>query len=117
MNRLQPLYELTNKLETLLEQEIPAKHRESIIQEINRLIAERGVLLREIHPPFTVEEKQLGEQIVASNRMIQQKMSMLFTVLKQEMKQIQQQQKSNNTYTNPYQHVQAIDGMFLDRKK
>lgn len=117
MNRLESFYEVTEILAGLLEQDITPKNREAVIWEANRLIKQRANMLYELHPPFTDEEKQIGAQIVSKNRVIQTRMHLLFTDLKQEMKQIQQKKKSNQTYMNPYGHVRPLDGMFLDSKK
>lgn len=117
MNRLQSFYELTETLEGLLEQDITPENRGAIIGEVNQLMEQRANLLLKIHPPFIEEEKQTGAQIVAKNHKIQTKMNMLFSELKQEMMEIQQKKKSNQTYTNPYRHIRPPDGMFLDSKK
>lgn len=117
MNRLRPFYELTELLESLLEQEITSVNRDTIIGEVNRLIEQRAILFMEIYPPFTEEEKRTGAQIVEKNRVLQSKLNLLFSNLKQEMKQIQQKKKSNLTYINPYGHIRPADGMFLDSKK
>src|SRR5699024_1404251 len=90
MNRLRPFYELTEALGNLLEQEITSVNRDVIISEVNRFIQQRANLLMEIYPPFTEEEKCTGNQIVKKNRMVQPKMNLIFSDLKQEMKQIQQ---------------------------
>lgn len=117
MNRLKPLYQVTLELEELLDQEITSKNRESIISDVNLLVGTRGDLLQEVTPPFTEEEKWIGEQLVIMNNTIQQKMTAIFTDLKQEMKQVKKQKRSNKTYTNPYKNIKTIDGMFMDSKK
>ncbi|WP_163970543.1 flagellar protein FliT [Oceanobacillus halotolerans] len=110
------LYDITKELDKVLNTST-SKNREEIITEVNRLIEERAVYLDELNPPFTEEEKTTGNQIVDLNENIKQKMDTLFADLKQEMKQMKQQKKSNQSYTNPYKHVQTMDGMFYDRKK
>lgn len=117
MNRLKPFYEITVKLAELLDQDINAKNRETIISQVNLLIEKRGDLLPEVPPPFTEDEKRVGSDIVLLNNKIQQKMNALFIDLKREMKQFKKQKKSNKIYTNPYEKIQTMDGMFLDNKK
>lgn len=117
MNRLNALYEVTRQLYHLLEKPVPPKNRETIISRVNELIEQRGDLLQNIIPPFTHEEKQIGKEIVVMNGHIQNHMHVLFDELKEEMKQVKKQKKSNRIYTNPYEKIGAVDGMFMDSKK
>ncbi|OZU88793.1 flagellar protein FliT [Virgibacillus indicus] len=117
MNRLRELYEITIQLKKTLVQEITAKDREAVIEQVNELIDKRSIHLQHVNPPFTEEEKVLGKELVVLNEEIQTKMLQLFNDLKSEMKQIKKQRKSNMSYTNPYKSVQTLDGMFMDRKK
>ncbi|MFD2629161.1 flagellar protein FliT [Oceanobacillus kapialis] len=116
MNRLEPVYEITTRLKTLLNQEITAKTREAMIEQVNQLVELRGEQLEHVTPPFSEEEKQLGQELVAMNRAIEEKMEKLFTELKTEMKQVKKQKKSNRTYINPYDKVRARDGRFMDSR-
>ncbi|WP_099159883.1 flagellar protein FliT [Virgibacillus ndiopensis] len=117
MNRLDSLYQVTKQLEEILDHDVSPGNREQVIGEINELTEKRGDLLKKVMPPFNDTEKLTGEKLVEMNNKIQQKMNSLFVELKQEMKQIKQQKKSNKTYTNPYENVKTIDGMFMDSRK
>ncbi|PAV31022.1 flagellar protein FliT [Virgibacillus profundi] len=117
MNRLQVLYDVSLQLNKVLDQDITEKNRETVIEQINELIDKRGIHLETITSPYTENEKQLGKKIVQLNNEIQEKMQQLFDELKSEMKQVKKQKKSNRTYSNPYENIQAMDGMFLDSKK
>ncbi|MFC4023848.1 flagellar protein FliT [Oceanobacillus longus] len=117
MNRVEPIYEITMKIKTLLEQDITAKSRESVIEELNDLILSRGMYMEKLKSPYTEEEKKIGKELVLINNEIQKKMQILFADLKLEMRQVKKQKKSNQSYTNPYKHVQTMDGMFMDSKK
>src|SRR5690625_5176865 len=100
MTRLDALYEVTMKLYQLLKEPIPSKDRETVIKQVDELIEQRGNLLQDIIPPFTEKEKKIGEEIVLFNEHIQKQMHVLFVELKEEMKQVKKQKKSNRTYTN-----------------
>lgn len=117
MNRLEKLYQVTQKLETLLNQNIDTANREQIIGEINTLVEERGQYMSNLVSPYTESEKALGEKLLILNEHIQGKLDALFEELKEEMKQVKKQKKSNQSYTNPYENMQAIDGMFMDLKE
>src|SRR5690625_3312857 len=116
MSRIQTLYDMTKQLERLLDQPIHNTNREAIIKEVNELIEERGEYMNQLTPPYTHEEKMIGQKIVILNESIQQKMNKLFSELKGEMQQMKKQKKSNQSYTNPYNKVNSMDGMFLDNK-
>ncbi|MEC5422852.1 flagellar protein FliT [Virgibacillus sp. C22-A2] len=117
MNRLRDLHRITIELKEVLEQETTSKNRESIIEKVNLLVEQRGSHLQELAAPYTMEEKQTGRELVLINEEIQDKMQLLFNELKSEMKQMKKQKKSNRTYSNPYEKIQSLDGMFMDSKK
>ncbi|GIO23879.1 flagellar protein FliT [Oceanobacillus sp. J11TS1] len=117
MNRLLPIYQLTESMKLLLLQDITLNNREEIIRLFHEKMEERGKLLEAMVPPYTEEEDELGRIVVQMNQEIEKKMNRLFMDLKNEMKQVQQQKKSTTSYSNPYKNVQGLDGMFLDQKK
>ncbi|RDW15672.1 flagellar protein FliT [Oceanobacillus chungangensis] len=117
MNRLESIYDLTLELKKLLDEPMTAKSREAVITDLNRILIKRGVEMENINAPLSTEEQNLGKKLVPINEAVQKKMQVMFTDLKTEMKQVKQQKKSNQSYINPYKSVQAVDGMFMDRKK
>ncbi|GAB3056958.1 flagellar protein FliT [Virgibacillus ainsalahensis] len=117
MNRLQPLYDVTLQLKEVIDQEITSQNRDTIVEQVNQLVEQRGYHMKELTPPYTQEEKYLGEKLIELNVPIQQSMNQLFAQLKEEMKQVKKQRKSNRKYINPYANVRTMDGMFMDSKK
>ncbi|MFD1361678.1 flagellar protein FliT [Lentibacillus salinarum] len=116
MNRLQQLLVLTRELEDVLNGQVNAQNRDDIMGEVHELLDERKKLLDQITPPFTADERLTGQQTVALNEQIQQKMDALFDALKLEMKQSKKQKKSNRSYLNPYENVKTADGMYMDSR-
>ncbi|WP_373893377.1 flagellar protein FliT [Virgibacillus natechei] len=117
MNRLQSLYDVSLQLKNVLDQDITAKNRGSVIEKVNELVEKRGKFMNDLTEPYTGEEKRLGQELVPLNEEIQVAMNQLFNQLKVEMKQVKKQEKSNRRYIKPYENVQAMDGMFMDSKK
>jgi flagellar protein FliT len=117
MNRVQPIYDITEKMAILLADEISPNNRQSVINEINMLLLEREKHMNTIAEPYSEEELELGKKIIPLNQTIQEKMNLLFFQLKTEMKQVKKQKNSNRKYTNPYENVQTVDGMFWDKRK
>lgn len=116
MSQLQKVYEITVELKELLDQDITSKNREQAIDRLNELIEARGKWMEQIQPPYSDEEKLLGEKIYSLNTTIQDKMQQLFKDLKLEMRQVQKQKKSKESYTNPYKSVHVSDGTFMDSR-
>ncbi|TFJ93308.1 flagellar protein FliT [Lentibacillus salicampi] len=116
MNDLRTLLDVTKQLDNLLDEAVHAKNRDAIIEQVNHLIETRGKHLNAIDPPFTEEERKLGESLVVLNEQIQDKLNQLFNDLKLEMKQMKKQKKSNRSYINPYENVKTADGVFMDSK-
>lgn len=116
MDYLEKVYVITIELKELLDQNITPKNREEVINQLNQLIEARGKWMDQLQPPYTEAEKELGEEIYNLNTGIQNKMQQLFTDLKLEMRQVQKQKKTNESYTNPYRNVHVSDGTFMDSK-
>lgn len=117
MDKLLALYQQTEQIAQLLSTPVNSTNRQETIDQLNNLIEKRSELTFSVKPPYTDEEMDIGKKIWAMNETIEKKMKKLFTDLKVEMKQIQQQKKSNQSYMNPYKHVQTMDGMYMDKKK
>lgn len=116
MNRLEEVYEMTLKLNTILTN-VTAENRESLIQEINELIDKREQALKLVKSPYTLDEKVIGQKLLSLNKTVQKQLDQVFTKLKQEMEQMQQQKKSNRSYINPYGEIKTIDGVYIDSKQ
>lgn len=117
MNRIEVLYQVTKELESVVNQEITPENRGQVIEKINQLVEQRGQYIQNVTPPYTAAEKETGKDLIHLNERIQVKLDQLFEGLKKEMKQIQKQKKSTQSYTNPYKNVETSDGMFMDQKK
>lgn len=117
MNRLEPVYEITEEMMELVSNNITSKERESVIEKLNELLLQREKLLHSISEPYSMEEKQLSKRLIPLNKQVHIEMEKIFTKLKKEMKQMQKRKSSNQRYVNPYRNVQVMDGMYMDRKK
>lgn len=117
MNRVKQIYDITERIYDLLDDEITPKNRSNVIEEVNTLLVQRGSYMENISEPYTNEELELGKKILPLNQQIQKKMDFLFNGLKIEMKEVKKQKYSNRKYTNPYEKIQTVDGMFMDKRK
>lgn len=117
MARLNTLYQLTIDLKELLMQKVTPQQRDDVLLKMNQLIEARSIEMQKITPPYTEKEKEIGQKIVQLNHTIEQRMNLLFDELKQEMKQLNKQKKSNRSYINPYGKITSTDGMYLDSRQ
>ena len=117
MGKLDTIYDVTNKIENILNQSITTKNRESVISEVTTLIEERGRMMEELTPPFSEQDKSLGKKVVQLNVQIEKKMELLFESLKHDIRKMNKQKESNRSYINPYGNIKSTDGMYLDSKQ
>jgi len=117
MGKLDTIYDVTNKIENILNQSITTKNRESVISEVTTLIEERGRMMEELTPPFSEQDKSLGKKVVQLNVQIEKKMELLFESLKHDIRKMNKKKESNRSYINPYGNIKSTDGMYLDSKQ
>ncbi|MFD1334149.1 flagellar protein FliT [Oceanobacillus iheyensis] len=117
MNRVEPIFKITKSMQHLLNVEITNKNREQVIGMLQQKIEEREQMLQDLTQPYSIEEEALGIEVVKLNQQIEMKMNVIFDQIKVELKLMKKKKKFNNSYTNPYQHIQSSDGYFMDNKK
>ncbi|MFB1049898.1 flagellar protein FliT [Paraliobacillus sp. JSM ZJ581] len=117
--RMNQLYERTNELLLLLDENVSkaVEEREKIIENVNVLLNHREIILAEIKPPYTAEEKEIGIKLVPLEQKIQQRLNLLFTNIKTDMRTVKKQKSTNQKYMNPYQSLANSDGSYLDKRK
>lgn len=115
MTLVKECYEITQDLLQVV-QSVTTENRDEVIKEIDGLLEKREVLLSSIQPPFSSEEKQLGQEMVAMNREIDAKLALIRSHIKRDINGLNKKKTSMNKYTNPYESVN-FDGMFYDKRK
>ena len=109
------LLAVTRELNGLLEKPINKEMRDETITIIEKLLAERDLLIQRLQPPYNEEEKKLGRQIVSLNEAIGEKLQQLKLQIQQDLKATKQKMTANQNYMSLYQPL-SIDGMFYDKK-
>ncbi|MDX8044637.1 hypothetical protein SH601_01440 [Gracilibacillus sp. S3-1-1] len=117
MEALKQYIEKTQIMLQLLAQPLTNEQRERAITKIDQLMEERGELTKDIKPPFSKEEEQLGKKAIELDNQFQQQLANLFRHIKKDMRNAKKQSRSNHSYLNPYKNVASYDGRFLDSKK
>jgi flagellar protein FliT len=117
MNPVQSCFEITKELWGILTAPSSGeKKRDEEIDRIENLIEKREGLLKDIQPPFSELEEELGQQIVKMNKVIDQKLSVLREEIKRDMNGINKKKINVKKYSNPYEGLQQ-DGVYYDKKK
>lgn len=113
---LEKVYQLTIEMKHLFNFPITVKNREEVIEKLTGWLEEREEWMDKLSPPYTDEERELGEKIYQINVEVEENMQRLFGNLKVEMKKVQKHKKTQQTYSNPYKNLAVSDGTFLDKK-
>ncbi len=90
--------------------------RDDVMDRLDQLLDERQLLLDQFTPPFSNEEKQLGQEIIEWNRVIESKLTSFQQLIQRDINGLSKKKSSVNKYVNPYESMQH-DGMFYDKKK
>ena len=115
MNSIQSFYELTVQMIELLEKS-GALDREIKIEKIEEMLEKRESFMKDIKPPFSSEDDQLGKSIIELNKNLERLIAAEKVLIQKDIKELNMKKQSNNKYANPYQSL-STDGMFYDRKK
>lgn len=115
MSSVQQLLDVTEQLSKHLDSGIQ-DDRDQYIETIANLLEKRQSLIDSLPATYTEEEKQIGKQLVALNKNVDQKLNEQLIFFKNEIDKFQQNKRRQQQYSNPYKHV-AADGMYFDKKK
>ena len=119
MNNQQQLLQLSAKLYQLLEDVPKGEEREAFLEEIDRLLEERGQVLealRDENYQFDQENKVHG-MLVELDKGIRERLDLVMQAVKKDMKNLQVAKQKEKQYINPYSSVRVIDGKYYDKKK
>ncbi|WP_121663626.1 hypothetical protein [Metabacillus litoralis] len=115
MNAVQEVFKLTQELVDLFDNK-NKRDRDSVIEEIEKLLHERDRLFPMIKPPFTQEEKALGEQIKKLNEKINLEFQNIKKEIQFDIKRAKESKHTQNQYVNQYTSTEN-GGIFYDKRK
>jgi flagellar protein FliT len=111
MSPLEKFYETTAKLVQVLEGTFD---RDEKILLLDKLLAERDVLLKEITRPEP-GETVLADKVVKLNQRLDMLLIKEKTLIQKDLKDLKLRKEKSDKYQNPYASVSA-DGMFYDKR-
>lgn len=119
MNELQDVLQISAKLYALLGEKKSSEDREIFIEEINSLLDERNekiTALKNVGFEFNTSEKS-HTMLYELDQGIKERLQLVMQSVKDDLKNVQSSKKNEKQYSNPYGHVQVMDGMYYDKKK
>ena len=119
MDNLQQLLQISAKLFQILENVSKGEERSKLIEEVNRMLDHRGTIIEHLRENgFQMDVSNKSHVLLAQlDEGIRKRLDNLFSLIKQDMKDIQNSKKNEKQYMNPYASVRIMDGMYYDRKK
>ena len=116
MSALDKYYQLTMDAIEFLSDLSWENDREQIISRLDDIIGIREMLQKDIHLPFTEEEKRLGKECVKLNEELAKLMVKRRAEVAQSIKLVREQKQHNYKYANPYEAM-VTDGIYYDKRK
>ena len=116
MSALMEYYQVTKEAIEVLGDVSWERDREKAISRLDEIIEIRERLQKDIQPPFTEEEKQLGEVCVRLNEELTTLMARRRMEVAQDIKLVKEQKQHNQKYANPYEAM-LTDGVYYDKRK
>ncbi len=112
MGSVSLFYERTAELIAILES---AGERDGKISRVEALLDERESLMKEMLPPFSPDEVEVGKKLVQLNSRLMQLLQKEKVLIQKDIKNLQAKKESNNKYVNPYDNL-STDGVFYDKR-
>lgn len=119
MDKQQQLLQLSAKIFQLLETIPNGDERDEFLEEIDRLLEERGQILealRNENVRFEKENKVHG-MLIELDKGIRDRLDLVMQAVKKDMKNLQVAKQKEKEYINPYSSVRVLDGKYYDKKK
>lgn len=117
--QLKEFLQLSAKLYEKLTNVPDEPDRDEFITEIDSLLDQRGVSIQQLTAlGFVFDDTQkIHQTLLELDKGIRERLNVVLQSIKLDMKELQSIKKSEQQYTNPYGHVQMMDGMYYDKKK
>lgn len=118
-NELQDVLQISASLYEYLGEAPKTDDREQFIEEITLKLDERAEKIAALNKSgfkFDGAEK-MHSTLFQLDQGIQERLQAVLGSIKVDLKTLQSTKKNDHSYSNPYGHVQVMDGMYYDKKK
>lgn len=117
MEKIKSLEIVTKEFLAFVNQQVNEKNRERFLDELTQFLDERERLMKDIKPPYTTTEQEIGKRLIELDQEIQYRLDIIFTELKMKMRSAKRQKVSFKQYNLPYRDVATSSGSYWDKKK
>jgi flagellar protein FliT len=117
MDLVEKLVSCSEKLLFVLQES--AVEREAQIDQINELLTKREMIIEKLKHEYTndLDKHPKADQIIKMEQEITKGLNQLFTLIKKDIKELNDKKRSHQLYVNSYAHLQTFDGRFYDIRK
>lgn len=117
--QIQQVLQVSARLYELLGNTTPEDERDVTIEKINELLDQRGVEIQKLQQlGFVMDTTNKSHVLLAElDKGIINRLNAVMSVVKQDLKNLQNSKKNEQQYMNPYSNVRVMDGMYYDKKK
>jgi flagellar protein FliT len=115
MSVVHDLYNLTRDFLEEIRKSYQKNERDSLILKINKFLAKREILLKEMKGPYTPEEKLLGNQLIEFDQKLQDIFRSIKLEIQQDFLAAKNKKKHTPKYINPYTNV-FNEGAYYDKR-
>lgn len=116
MSAVENFYQATLELLKLLEDE-QSKDRDEKINKIRALLEKREGLMITMSPPFSQEDRELGKKLISLNQKVIALLIAEKTSIQKDINSFKKKKQTVTKYSNPYESLSTIDGVFYDKRK
>jgi len=107
---------VSEKLLSHLESLPSDEERTEFIYQINVLLDAREEAIQRLDKT-TISKHSSYNHLLELDKSINERLEKVMSVVKGDLKDLQQKKRHETSYTNPYAATQTLDGMYFDNKK
>ncbi|QOR84005.1 flagellar protein FliT [Geobacillus stearothermophilus] len=111
------VWQLTRELLEATALPWPAEEREARLVQVDELLRRREEWLRELRPPYSEEEQELGREIIVWNQEIEARLLRVCEEIRRDLRMTGAKWQANARYVHPYEQPLSFDGMFYDKRR
>lgn len=113
------LLQVSAKLYQLLTSIPKGEERGQYIENINKLLDERGKIINSLKEQNIQLNSELKSHamLIELDQGIRERLDNVMAAIKKDMKDLQNAKKNEHQYMDPYSSVRVMDGMYYDKKQ
>ena len=113
------LLQISAKLFEHLSTNPKSEDRDLFIEDIQEMLDQRGIIIEDLRAQgFTMDtSNKLHVTLAELDKGIRERLNKVLTVVKSDLKELQNSKKHEQQYANPYANIRTMDGMYYDKKK